>query len=638
MNRLQNGQTLIELLVALALTAAILPALTTGLITSRQGKPQNDRRQEAYHLMREATEVVKIIRDSSWSAVETNGTYHPTRSGSTWTLASGSEIINDITREIVIGDVYRDQNQLIVESGGTIDPSSKKISINLGWTEPIGSYLSSSFYITRFNDNAVYLQTTEADFQTGTHNGTVVTNTGDGEVILGAGGSGNWCAPQSNIVGEFDLPGDGNSKDVMAKEGKALTGTHETSGGTFLGLNISNDNPPQTTVIFSLPGYETNDVFFKDGFGYFATENTSKDVIIVRLSTGQEVGYFNDTDWFGTAQGVTVHGDVGFVTIGFKLHSFDLSSKFGSRPQIDSESLGLLATGYRLQAKNEHAYVALDFGAQEMGIYNVIHNGIPGQIIKTGYADVNGASGKEVFINQQELRAYLATSQSGSQDEFFIIDITGDTGNRPVLGSYDSGTMDPTGVTLATFNKAILVGTGGEEYQVIDISDEQNPVRCGGIDVDEGIWGVSAVLEDDNEAYSYIMTRDPNAEFKIIIGGPGGSYASEGYYESAPFDANYSTAFNRIIPTDLTPVSTSATYQIAIVDALNNNCNDPTYTFVGPDGTDQTFYTSESSLLLDDNGSGFENPGRCMKYRVYLSTEDSASTPIMEEMEINYAP
>ncbi|MCA9371797.1 prepilin-type N-terminal cleavage/methylation domain-containing protein [Candidatus Woesebacteria bacterium] len=635
MQQTNRGQTLIELLLAIALMAAIMPALATALITSREAKPQNERRTQAYQLMREEVEAIKIIKDAGWSGVQTNGIYHPEIAGSTWALVAGDETINGVTRNIVISDVYRDQNQVITQTEGTLDPSTKLITLNLSWTQPIANNISSSLYITRFNDNAVYIQTTENDFSTGTLDNVAITNTNDGEIVLGAGGSGNWCDPQSFIVDELDLPGNGDAKDVQVVAGYAITGTHQSSGGNYLGMNISNGNPPEASVAFSLPGYKTNDVFYADGYAYFATENINRDVVIVDTTTGQEVGYYDDPNLLGTAQGVFVKGNIGYVTIGFRLHTFDLSSKNGSRPQLDSAFLGFFSTGYRLYVVDDYAYVAVDFGSQELGIYHINPNGY---INKTGYANVNGASGREVYVNESATRAYLATTSDSNKDEFFIIDISNKNGSRPVISSYNANGMNPTGVTLATFNKAILVGNGGEEYQVIDIADKQNPIRCGGLDVNEGIWGVSAVLEQDGEAYSYIVTQDNDAEFKIIVGGPGGNYASSGTYESTPFDAQFTTAFNRLIPTANTPTNTSAEYQIAIADAINDNCNDSLYEFVGPDGTNQTFYTMNSHLLLDDSGSGYENPGRCMKYRVYLATSDSSSTPIFEEIQINYAP
>ena len=69
----------------------------------------------------------------------------------------------------------------------------------------------------------------------------------------------------------------------------------------------------------------------------------------------------------------------------------------------------------------------------------------------------------------------------------------------------------------------MLVGTKGEEYQLVDIANEATPSRCGGLNIDTGVKGVSSVLEADGDSYSYIITGDSAAELKVIEGGPGGT-------------------------------------------------------------------------------------------------------------------
>src|SRR5260221_9552129 len=87
---LRRGQALVEMLLALAIASFILPALLTGMVTSRTGKPQQMQRQQATALLREASDAVRSIRDQNWTGLATNGTYHPVL-GSSWSLVSGSE-------------------------------------------------------------------------------------------------------------------------------------------------------------------------------------------------------------------------------------------------------------------------------------------------------------------------------------------------------------------------------------------------------------------------------------------------------------------------------------------------------------------------------------------------------------------
>src|SRR3989344_9611665 len=106
-----SGQSLVEILIAIGLTGILLPALLTGLVSSREGKAQEGQRLQATALLREGEEAVRSVREKGWTNVAANGTYYPEISGSSWVLTScgGScPAINGYTRPIVISDAQRD--------------------------------------------------------------------------------------------------------------------------------------------------------------------------------------------------------------------------------------------------------------------------------------------------------------------------------------------------------------------------------------------------------------------------------------------------------------------------------------------------------------------------------------------------
>jgi len=212
------------------------------------------------------------------------------------------------------------------------------------------------------------------------------------------------------------------------------------------------------------------------------------------------------------------------------------------------------------------------------------------------------------------------------------------------LGSYDTQGMTPKGVTVVPGNKAIIVGTGAEEYQVINLANESSPTRCGGLNIDSGVNGVSSVLESDNDAYSYIITGDTSTELKIIEGGPGGRFANNGTYESAIFDAGFNTAFNRIYSQINMPSQTDVKLQLAVADAVNGSCSGASFTYIGPDPNDPTnsYFTASGGIIQRAipyiNVASYKNPGRCFRYKAYLSTTDAAMTPSFYDITINYSP
>ena len=443
---------------------------------------------------------------------------------------------------------------------------------------------------------------------------------------LSAGGGGNWCQPNLSITA-LDLPKSGVANAISAIEGKGFAGTGDNSSGiSYASIAISNTHPPVATVSGTFDGFKTNDGIFGDAdYAYLATDTNSKEVEIVDLThitNGKysEAGYFN-APGNGTGNSVFVLGSVGYMTSGNHLYTFDLSSKSGSRPQLGSVTLA--GTGAKVYVVGNYAYVAISEETLELQIIQVSDGGRTLSIV--GQADVNGHEATDVFVNSTGTRVYLATKSSSSQKEFFIIDVSTKTGSRPTVGSYEANGMNPKGVTVVTGNKALLVGTGGEEYQVIDISNETSPTRCGGLNIDSGVNGISSVLEQDGDTYSYIITGDTAAEFKIIEGP-----ATNGTYTSPSFDAGSDVYFNSFTVNHIVPSSTLIQYEVAVAAAVNNSCSGVNFSYAGP-------FATSSALPSTTGNAAYQNPGRCIKYKVTFSTADPTQTPILYDISFNYS-
>jgi len=636
----QKGLSIIELLIAIGLTSLILPVLVTGFFIVRTNSLRQNQRLQAVSYLREAIEAVRTVRNNDWASISVNGIYHPVATPSSWMLTSGNEILEPyrLTRQLEINDTYRNSSGVIVENGGTLDPSTKKIHASVSWTYPLSTSVESTFYLTRYLGNVASIQTTAADFNLGTNTNTTVTSDSGGEVTLGAGGSGSWCAPNLSITA-LDLPKNGVANAVSAIEGGAFAGTGDNASGvSFANIAITNTKPPVASTVGTFDGFKTNGVFGETNYAYLATDTGSKEIEIIdltHLTDGKysEAGYFNAP---GNGRGGSIFAldNIGYMTTENKLYTFDLSSKSGSRPQLGT--ITLAGTGSKIYVIGNYAYIAISGSSQELQIIQVSSDG---RILSAvGQADVDGQSATDVFINSSATRAYLATSTSSTQKELFIIDISTKTGDRPTIGSYESNGMNPKGITVVPGNKAVLVGSGAEEYQVIDITNEASPTRCGGLQINTGINGVSGIIEQDGDAYSYIITGDSTTEFKIIEGGPGGQYAGTGTFTSNAIDAGSVVTFNRFISTFSQPPLTTIQFQIAVANAISGSCTSANYNYIGPDGTSNTYFTTASSIPIMNNGQGYVNPGQCLKYKVYLSTSDRSQAPVLYDVSFNYSP
>lgn len=685
-----HGQSLVELLLAIAFAGIILPVLIVSFVSSREGKPQQEQRIQAVSLLKETQEAVRSVREQGWSAFSVDGTYHPVATASAWSLAPGIEVANGFTRSLVISSVTRDASTgAIVSSGGVPDVSTKKVTASVSWSGPLGSSVSATMYLTRYLGNLGYQETTQAQFTQGTLTTANVTNTNGGEVILATNTKGQWCGPNLSLAA-VTLPGVPNA--VYATEGNIYAATGQTSlssQDSFAHVTVANTDPPTSTLSGKLRGYQTTAVFGEPGWGYIATTNNTKEVVIANLAQYDdtpnkilhEQGYFNTTTNPGSsdssdANALFVTTDVngnqrGYVTAANYLYVFNLSSKTGSRPRIGNRiqfaNSGDRAGGIyvRNSGGSTYAFIAvIGSTPEELKIVNVTNHTISSQWRVVGDINIEPnncsslESGKSVYVTTDGTRAYVSSTNDANFKEFFTINTTsksnptlvgGFASNPPCTngGGYETGGMDPAQsfVVPGVLNRAILVGTdatGGansQEYQILDLTNEANPTQCGGLQLDQGVYGIAAVKETDGDAYAYIITGDAGNQLKIIQGGPDGVYLDAGVYESPIFDAGYQRVFNRISASTTLPAQTNVQFQVAVAEAVAGSCTGATFDYVGPDGTPATYFPATGGTIpQNDDGSDYENPGRCVRYKAFLSTTDYNATPIINDVTVNYSP
>src|SRR3989344_2019745 len=443
---MKRGFSLIEILVAIGVFGVIAFAVERVFVVAIDAGKISANRVRANYLMEDYLEKIRNLRRDSWDNITAAGKYilEIDLSGNLkLTETTDGETSGQFTRYLLISDVYRDDG-VIVEAGGKIDPSSKKAVVNVSWSGVYPGSLEVFTILTRYLDNLAWTQTTEADFNAGTLSAVTVTNDSGGEVILGAGGAGDWCDPNLTIT-SLDLPKGGVANAVTAIEGRAFAGTGENaSGESFVNIAINNENPPVASILGTMNGYKTNAVFGEPNYGYIATDTNDREVAILDISNNpySEIGHFDTRNIFGfpanaDATSIYVVGDRGYVTAGYFLYIFDLSSKSGSRHRLGWPFF-LLGNGTSVVVKGNYAYVSLSNSSIEMQIIDISN---PWSIFQAGYANVNGQDGKRIFINNTATRAYLVTNASSDLPEFFIINTDQKSGSRPVLGSYDASGM-----------------------------------------------------------------------------------------------------------------------------------------------------------------------------------------------------
>ncbi len=106
-----------------------------------------------------------------------------------------------------------------------------------------------------------------------------------------------------------------------------------------------------------------------------------------------------------------------------------------------------------------------------------------------------------------------------------------------------------------------------------------------------------------------------------------GAYVNQGTLTSSTFDTGTSqSAYTTLTwqPTSQDPL-TNVKFQIA-----TNNDN-LTWDFLGPDGTSSSYYTVPGTTI-----NPLHNNKRYVRYKAFLSTQDSSKTPVLTSVNVNY--
>lgn len=137
---------MIEVLISLGMITLIVASIGAALTANNRLGQAGSTKDQALAYARESMEVVAQQANSffaqcpgnlnCWIAFDSTQPYFITDAN---TLVAGTETLNTgqmtMTRSITFTDLRRDANGDIVASGGTVDPSSKKVTVVVSWVQ-----------------------------------------------------------------------------------------------------------------------------------------------------------------------------------------------------------------------------------------------------------------------------------------------------------------------------------------------------------------------------------------------------------------------------------------------------------------------------------------------------------------------
>src|SRR3989338_2072565 len=151
-----EGFCLIEVVIVTAIiTVSLFAFLQAGILAVRLLRNEKEN-LELTLLAGEAMEAVRAVRDESWTAniapLAASTPYFPLIENGKWKLATVPPALlsGKYHRYIYIGDVYRDLQDKIISSGGTLDANTKKITAVATSTSKTVTLVS---YIANFRES-----------------------------------------------------------------------------------------------------------------------------------------------------------------------------------------------------------------------------------------------------------------------------------------------------------------------------------------------------------------------------------------------------------------------------------------------------------------------------------------------------
>lgn len=611
-----KGQSLIEILVAIALAMVILPAVLTGVVASRENKAQGGQRIQAIAYLKEMEEAVRSVREKGWSNIATNGIYYPV-AGSSWSLGSGTQTLDaasGMTRQLTISSVNRDSSGNIAGSG-TLDPSTKKVDYAVSWSLPNPGTVTSGEYLLRYVGNSTKVQTTQADFDAGVKTNTRSTSTGGGTIEL---------TPLSPVSGNF------TDDYTTAANYNYDSSKIEVTGGYAQLKNIGSPVSGQTTN----SGFDSN----ANNWAFASYGDNISQAGSWQGSGGNPGGYIRINLPKSNSKRSGGYYNQGFTTT-------------ASNP-TGTLTFQWRVTAYQATPTSFHLYAWIDSSATGTPTVQVWDSGnITGTTSWSGTVTVNVAS----YITTPgtyylKVGGFVDTSSGNKGPYAFgydnvLLSWSGSTtsyaADSPTI--YPKNSFTAASITAWTSFTATEVPNGGSvRYQLSDDNGATWKYWNG------SAWAAVSLPTNYNDAAT-INTRigtfpiinrqilvktfliSNGTQFvrldKIVIGYTGTpSGPNSGTFTSSSLDGGANVGFNNLAWTESNTVSTTTKFQIAA------NSDNTTWNYTGPDGTNGTYFTNGFGTIPLTLVSA-----RYLRYQISFNSTNS-DIPSVSDVTVNYSP
>lgn len=151
----KTGMSLVEVVIGSAIVLLMSAVLVSANVAYFKTSRSNLKTIKATYLIEEGIEAVNFIKNSDWNNLgNVNTNYYLIWTGDSWSATTTINYIDQIyERKFATENVNRDSNDDIVLSGGTIDPNTRKLTVQVSWVDTSGTITKSIYsYLTKPNE------------------------------------------------------------------------------------------------------------------------------------------------------------------------------------------------------------------------------------------------------------------------------------------------------------------------------------------------------------------------------------------------------------------------------------------------------------------------------------------------------
>lgn len=153
-NKFKAGLSLVEVVIASAIILLLSLTLISANLAYLKTSKTNQKVIKATYLIEEGIEAVNFIKNNNWNDLGTVGTsYYLNWNGLTWLPTTTKSLISGTyERRFFTEDVNRDSSGDIVTEGGVVDPNTRKLTVEVVWTDISTTTKAISRYLIKNND------------------------------------------------------------------------------------------------------------------------------------------------------------------------------------------------------------------------------------------------------------------------------------------------------------------------------------------------------------------------------------------------------------------------------------------------------------------------------------------------------